>query len=124
MDNVISQANQAVVENYFKIAARSPEMQEKIKEGKICLGAQGERVVVVNYGETRLSSLIQSIKNFFTGVKVGEKAEILVKSVFAHRAVAQLVAQKAREESTMGKIGGVAFTAYQYATVAKRAIFG
>ena len=61
-------------------AAGKPGLQQKIDSGRLCLGVNGDRLVIVNYGDSWLSSLIESIKHIFNGVRVGKEAVEKVKS--------------------------------------------
>jgi len=99
MDAVTLQNNINVFENYSKMVKNSPDIQEKVKAGKICLGVKGDSLVVVNYGDSFISSLVESIKHIFNGVRVGEKAEKFVKEVDAVRAKAFFEAQIAKDKA-------------------------
>jgi len=103
MDAVTLQNNINVFENYTKMIKNSPDVQEKVKAGKITLGVKGDTLVVVNYGDSFISSLIESIKHIFNGVRVGAKAENCVREMDAVRGQAHLEKQKAFEASRLGQ---------------------
>ena len=68
-------SNQNTIDTFFKVCKGDEDFRAKAAEGKICLGVKGDRLVVVNYGDSFTSSLIESIKHIFNGVRVNANVE-------------------------------------------------
>ncbi len=82
---------------------------KKVASGHLCLGVQNGRLLTVDYGTNFLTSLIESIKHIFNGVRTGAEA---VDKVVNETKKARLEIQKFKKEedkanfdfSTFGKV--------------------
>ncbi len=63
--------NMMAIDDFAKNLETAPK---KVASGHLCLGVKNGRLLTVDYGTNFLTSLIESIKHIFNGVRTGKEA--------------------------------------------------
>ncbi len=115
--------NMMVIDDFAKKLESAPGAtektvaQKKVQSGHLCLGVQNGRLLVVDYGTNFITSLIESIKHIFNGVRTGTKE---VGKVFVETQKARMQIREFKKEedkatfdaSVKGKIYNVSTTCF------------
>lgn len=98
--NKIKETQKMVIDFDGNKIADKTDAQKKVQSGYLCLGIQGGKLKVVDYGSNIFSALIESIKHLFTGTSVDTK---VVGKVFVETQQARMQIRETNKQEEQAK---------------------